>query len=218
VGPRCETERTVYKTVSSSVKAGDELGFDTVWAVSATFLEEYYAVLRAPSVRDRLRGIANQAHPGRPRHQWSACRINLRSKECAERDRPLDTYLSGGAVLSPGRSDHLDRRVGGFGAHRQTKKSWEEFVRCLPKIIVYCRKRATFCSLIYHTCQGGLSYLLVEFPCGSAPMLTPNCHSSYQSSAFLMLLILVGHFHLPYPGGTRIDAVRRARAAPYSRC
>ncbi len=124
-----ESERTVYNNALEQVKLADELGFDQVWAVEHHFLEEYFHC-PAPELFRRVR------------HGTKKIRVG-----------------HGIVVCVPVQPPHQDRRAHGGAGHPLwprlrwargapppgpswavsapipiTKKSWDSFVRCLPKM------------------------------------------------------------------------------------
>src|SRR5438067_7028876 len=126
------SERQVYENALGQVRLADELGFDYVWAVEHHFLEEY-SHCSAPDLF--LTACAMQTKRIRVGHGIVACVPEYQSPiRVAERAAVLD-ILSGGRVeLGTGRSATWTE-LGGFRANPdETKKTWDEFVHCLPKM------------------------------------------------------------------------------------
>ncbi len=126
------SERQVYENALEQVRLADELGFDYVWAVEHHFLEEY-SHCSAPDLF--LTASAMQTKRIRVGHGVVACVPQYQSPiRIAERAAVLD-ILSGGRVeLGTGRSATWTE-LGGFGANPdETKKTWDEFVRVIPKM------------------------------------------------------------------------------------
>ena len=103
----------------------------TMSGQSRHHLEEYRCsrARTVPTARPRC-----QAHPGRPRHPWCACRSSIiRSRSC--RAHRVTLGYSGRAAACM--SARAVRRRGplGFRANPDTtKEGWDEFVRCLPQM------------------------------------------------------------------------------------
>ena len=122
-----ESERTVYNNALEQVKLADELGFDQVWAVEHHFLEEYshcpapelFLTACAMLTKDiRIVCVPEFNHP-----------IKI-----AEKTAVLDILSGGRLEVGTGRSATWTE-LAGFNANPDdTKKSWDEFVRCLPKM------------------------------------------------------------------------------------
>src|SRR5438309_3211389 len=126
------SERQVYENALEQVRLADELGFDYVWAVEHHFLEEY-SHCSAPDLF--LTACAMQTTRIRVGHGIVACVPQYQSPiRVAERAATLD-ILSGGRVeLGTGRSATWPE-LSGFGANPdETKKTWDEFVRVIPKM------------------------------------------------------------------------------------
>jgi alkanesulfonate monooxygenase SsuD/methylene tetrahydromethanopterin reductase-like flavin-dependent oxidoreductase (luciferase family) len=127
-----ESERTVYDHAIEQVRLADELGFDQVWAVEHHFLEEY-------------------SHCPAPDLFLAACamvtrriRLGLGIVVCvpefnhpikiAERTAVLDILSGGRLEVGTGRSATWTELAGFRADPDTTKKSWDEFVRCLPRM------------------------------------------------------------------------------------
>ena len=127
-----DSERQSYENALEQVRLADELGFDYVWAVEHHFLEEY-SHSSAPDLF--LTACAMQTKRIRVGHGVVACVPQYQSPiRIAERAAVLD-ILSGGRVeLGTGRSATWTE-LGGFRANPdETKKTWDEFVRVIPKM------------------------------------------------------------------------------------
>jgi len=127
-----DSERTVYENALEQVRLADELGFDYVWAVEHHFLEEY-SHCSGPDVF--LAACAAQTSRIRVGHGVVACVPQYQSPiRVAERAAVLDIISGGRLELGTGRSATWPE-LSGFGANPdETKKTWDEFVRCLPKM------------------------------------------------------------------------------------
>ena len=127
-----ESERTVYNNALEQVKLADELGFDQVWAVEHHFLEEY-SHCSAPELF--LTACAMVTKNIRVGHGIVICVPEFNHPiKIAERTAVLDLLSGGRLEVGTGRSATWTE-LGGFRTHPDnTKKSWDEFVRCLPKM------------------------------------------------------------------------------------
>ena len=127
-----ETERTVYNNCLEQVKLADELGFDQVWAVEHHFLEEY-SHCSAPELF--LTACAMLTKNIRVGHGIVVCVPEFNHPiKIAERTATLDILSGGRLEVGTGRSATWTE-LGGFRANPDTtKKTWDEFVRCLPKM------------------------------------------------------------------------------------
>lgn len=127
-----ESERTVYQNALEQVKLADELGFDYVWAVEHHFLEEYS---HCPAPELFLTACAMVTRNIRVGHGIIICVPQFNHPiKIAERTATLDILSGGRLEVGTGRSATWTE-LGGFNASPDiTKKSWDEFVRCLPKM------------------------------------------------------------------------------------
>jgi len=127
-----ESERTVYDNAIEQVKLADELGFDQVWAVEHHFLEEYS---HCPAPELFLTACAMVTKRIRVGFGIVVCVPEFNHPiKIAERTAVLD-ILSGGRVeVGTGRSATWTELAGFNASPDVTKKSWDEFVRCLPKM------------------------------------------------------------------------------------
>ena len=127
-----ETERTVYNNCLEQVKLADELGFDQVWAVEHHFLEEYSHCSAPELFLTACAVLTKRIQVG---HGIVVCVPEFNHPiKIAERTATLDILSGGRLHVGTGRSATWTE-LGGFGANPDTtKKSWDEFVRCLPKM------------------------------------------------------------------------------------
>ncbi len=127
-----ETERTVYERCLEQVRLADELGFDQVWAVEHHFLEEY-SHCSAPELF--LTACAMQTKNIRVGHGITVCVPQFNHPiRLAERAAVLDILSGGRLEFGTGRSATWTE-LGGFQASPdETKKTWDEFVRVIPKM------------------------------------------------------------------------------------
>jgi len=127
-----EIERTVYERCLEQVRLADELGFDQVWAVEHHFLEEY-SHCSAPELF--LTACAMQTKRIRVGHGIVVCVPQFNHPvRVAERAAVLDILSGGRLEMGTGRSATWTE-LGGFQASPDdTKKTWDEYVRVLPKM------------------------------------------------------------------------------------
>jgi alkanesulfonate monooxygenase SsuD/methylene tetrahydromethanopterin reductase-like flavin-dependent oxidoreductase (luciferase family) len=127
-----ESERTVYLNALEQVRLADELGFDYVWAVEHHFLEEYS---HCPAPEMFLTACAVLTRRIRVGFGIIVCVPQFNHPiKIAERTAVLDILSGGRLEVGTGRSATWTE-LGGFGADPDiTKKSWDEFVRCLPRM------------------------------------------------------------------------------------
>jgi alkanesulfonate monooxygenase SsuD/methylene tetrahydromethanopterin reductase-like flavin-dependent oxidoreductase (luciferase family) len=127
-----ESERIVYDNALEQVRLADELGFDQVWAVEHHFLEEYS---HCPAPELFLTACAMIAKRIRVGFGIIVCVPEFNHPiKIAERTAVLDILSGGRLEVGTGRSATWTE-LGGFNVNPDTtKKSWDEFVRCLPKM------------------------------------------------------------------------------------
>ena len=127
-----ESEKKVYDNALEQVRLADELGFDQVWAVEHHFLEEY-SHCSAPEVF--LTACAMQTKNIRVGHGIVVCVPQFNHPvRIAERAAVLDIVSGGRLEMGTGRSATWTE-LGGFLADPDdTKKTWDEIVRELPKM------------------------------------------------------------------------------------
>jgi alkanesulfonate monooxygenase SsuD/methylene tetrahydromethanopterin reductase-like flavin-dependent oxidoreductase (luciferase family) len=127
-----ETEKTVYDRCLEQVRLADELGYDSVFAVEHHFLEEYS---HCPAPELFLTACAMITKRIRVGHGIVVCVPEFNHPiKIAERTAVLDILSGGRLEVGTGRSATWTE-LGGFRANPdETKKTWDEFVRCLPKM------------------------------------------------------------------------------------
>ena len=127
-----ECERTVYERCLEQVRLADELGFDQVWAVEHHFLEEY-SHCSAPELF--LTACAMQTKNIRVGHGIVVCVPQFNHPiRAAERAAVLDILSGGRLEFGTGRSATWTE-LGGFEASPdETKKTWDEYVRVIPRM------------------------------------------------------------------------------------
>lgn len=127
-----EIESTVYHNSLEQIRVADEVGFDTVWAVEHHFLEEY-SHCSAPELF--LTAAAMQTNQIRVGHGAVVCVPEMNHPvRVAERAAVLDILSNGRLELGTARSSTWTE-LGGFEADPDsTKKTWDEFVRTIPKM------------------------------------------------------------------------------------
>jgi alkanesulfonate monooxygenase SsuD/methylene tetrahydromethanopterin reductase-like flavin-dependent oxidoreductase (luciferase family) len=125
-------ERNVYHNSLEQARLADELGFDWVWCVEHHFLEEY-SHSSAPEVI--LSAVAAQTRRIRVGHGAVVCVPEMNHPiRVAERAAALDIISDGRLEFGTARSSTWTE-LGGFGVDPdQTKKTWDEFVRVLPRM------------------------------------------------------------------------------------
>lgn len=127
-----EAERQVYLNALEQVRLADDLGFEQVWAVEHHFLEEY-SHCSAPELF--LTACATQTERIHVGHGIVICVPEFNHPvRIAERAAVLDILSGGRLQFGTGRSATWTE-LGGFRANPdETKKSWDEFVHCIPKM------------------------------------------------------------------------------------
>ena len=127
-----EAERSVYMNALEQVRLADELGFEQVWAVEHHFLEEYS---HCSSPELFLTACAMQTTNINVGHGIVICVPEFNHPiRIAERAAVLDILSGGRLQFGTGRSATWTE-LGGFQASPdETKKSWDEFVHCIPKM------------------------------------------------------------------------------------
>jgi len=127
-----ESERTVYERALEQVRLADELGFDQVWAVEHHFLEEY-SHCSAPEIF--LTACAVQTKNIRVGHGIIVCVPQFNHPiRIAERCAVLDIISGGRLEVGTGRSATWTELAGFQADPDDTKRTWDEFVRVLPKM------------------------------------------------------------------------------------
>ena len=127
-----ENEERVYANSLEQARLADELGFDSLWAVEHHFLEEY-SHCSAPEVF--LAACAAQTRSIRIGHGAVVCVPEMNHPiRVAERAAALDIISGGRLEFGTARSSTWTE-LGGFRADPElTKKTWDEYVRVLPKL------------------------------------------------------------------------------------
>lgn len=127
-----EAEKKVYDNALEQVRLADQLGFHNVWAVEHHFLEEY-SHCSAPEIF--LTACAMVTEKIRVGHGIVICVPEFNHPvRIAERAAVLDIVSGGRLEFGTGRSATWTE-LGGFRADPDdTKKSWDEFVHCIPKM------------------------------------------------------------------------------------
>src|SRR5271170_711434 len=127
-----DSERIVYENALEQAAVADEVGFDYAWAVQHHFLEEY-SHCSAPELF--LTAIAMRTKRIRVGHGIIVCVPEYTHPiKVAERTAVLDILSGGRLEVGTGRSATWCE-LGGFRANPdETKKTWDEFVHCLPKM------------------------------------------------------------------------------------
>jgi len=126
------TERAVWHNALEQARLADALGFDWAWAVEHHFLEEY-SHCSAPEVL--LAAIAAQTSRLRIGHGAVVCVPEINHPiRVAERAAALDLVSDGRLEFGTARSSTWTE-LGGFRVDPDdTKKTWDEFVRVLPRL------------------------------------------------------------------------------------
>jgi len=125
-------EATVYERCLEQVRVADEVGFDQVWAVEHHFLEEY-SHCSAPELF--LTACAMQTKRIRVGHGIVVCVPQFNHPvRVAERTAVLDILSGGRLEVGTGRSATWTELAGFQASPDDTKKTWDEYVRVLPKM------------------------------------------------------------------------------------
>src|ERR1700730_2950194 len=127
-----DTEKKEYDNAREQARLADELGFDCVWAVEHHFLEEY-SHCSAPELV--LAAVAAQTSRIRVGHGAVVCVPEINHPiRVAERAAALD-ILSGGRLEFGTARSSTWTELGGFNVDPDdTKETWDEFVRVLPRM------------------------------------------------------------------------------------
>ena len=125
-------EAEVYHNALEQIRVADQVGFDTVWAVEHHFLEEYS---HCSSPELFLTAAAMQTTRIRVGHGAVVCVPQMNHPiRVAERAAVLDILSNGRLELGTARSSTWTE-LGGFEVDPDTtKKTWDEFVRVIPKM------------------------------------------------------------------------------------
>jgi alkanesulfonate monooxygenase SsuD/methylene tetrahydromethanopterin reductase-like flavin-dependent oxidoreductase (luciferase family) len=129
-GPRSEFD--VYANALEQTRFADKAGFHSAWCVEHHFLEEYS---HASCPEMFLAALAATTENIRLGFGISTCVPEMHhAVRLAERAAFLDVLSNGRAEVGTGRSSTWNE-LGGFGADVEaTKKTWDEYVRALPKM------------------------------------------------------------------------------------
>ena len=128
-----DSERLVYENALEQVRLADELGFDYVWAVEHHFLEEY-SHCSGPDIFLSACAAPDRADPGRARRRRRACRSTRAPSGWPSAARSSTSSLVGDWSWGPA-APRTWPELSGFGADPdETKKTWDEFVRVIPKM------------------------------------------------------------------------------------
>jgi alkanesulfonate monooxygenase SsuD/methylene tetrahydromethanopterin reductase-like flavin-dependent oxidoreductase (luciferase family) len=127
-----DSERRVYENALEQARLADELGFTALWAVEHHFLEEY-SHCSAPEVF--LTACAMRTKRIRLGHGAVVCVPEMNHPiRVAERAAALDIVSGGRLEFGTARSSTWTE-LGGFQVDPETtKKTWDEYVRVLPKM------------------------------------------------------------------------------------
>ncbi len=127
-----DIERRVVENALEQACVADELGFDSLWAVEHHFLEEY-SHCSAPELF--LTACAMRTRRIRLGHGAVVCVPQMNHPvRVAERAATLD-ILSGGRLEFGTARSSTWTELGGFRVNPDdTKKTWDEYVRVLPKM------------------------------------------------------------------------------------
>lgn len=125
-------EAAVYHNAIEQARLADQLGFSAIWSVEHHFLEEYS---HASCPEMFLAAIAMVTQNVRLGFGIATCVPEINSPiKLAERAAVLDILSHGRVEFGTGRSSTWTE-LGGVGARPQdTKRSWDEFVRIIPRM------------------------------------------------------------------------------------
>jgi alkanesulfonate monooxygenase SsuD/methylene tetrahydromethanopterin reductase-like flavin-dependent oxidoreductase (luciferase family) len=125
-------EHRTYMEALEQVRLADELGFAQLWAVEHHFLEGY-SHLSSPEIF--LTAAAMQTKQIQLCHGIVVCVPQfVHPVKVAERTATLDIVSGGRVQLGTGRSSTWTELAGFGGNPDDTKKTWDEFVRAIPKM------------------------------------------------------------------------------------
>ena len=127
-----ENQRMVFENAIEQTVLADQLGFDSVWCVEHHFLEEY-SHSSCPDMF--LSAIARCTKNIRLGFGIGTCVPEMHSPiRWAEKAAFLDMLSNGRVEFGTGRSSTWNE-LGGFNAKvDDTKKSWDEYTRVIPKM------------------------------------------------------------------------------------
>lgn len=127
-----ESERQVFMDCLEQVRVADEVGFESVWAVEHHFFEE---VSHSAAPEIFLTACAMQTDNLRIGSGITVCVPEYNNPvRVAERMATIDLLSKGRLDWGSGRSGTW-YELGGFGSDPdETKKTWDEYVRMMPKM------------------------------------------------------------------------------------
>jgi alkanesulfonate monooxygenase SsuD/methylene tetrahydromethanopterin reductase-like flavin-dependent oxidoreductase (luciferase family) len=127
-----DAERRVFENALEQARVADELGFDSLWVVEHHFLTEY-SHSSAPEIF--LTACAMQTKRIRLGHGAVVCVPQINHPiRVAERAATLDVLSGGRLEFGTARSSTWTE-LGGFQVNPDhTKKTWDEYIRVLPKM------------------------------------------------------------------------------------
>jgi alkanesulfonate monooxygenase SsuD/methylene tetrahydromethanopterin reductase-like flavin-dependent oxidoreductase (luciferase family) len=127
-----ETQRMVFEHAIEQVVLAEELGFHSVWCVEHHFLEEY-SHSSCPDMF--LAAIARETSRIRLGFGIGTCVPAMHSPiRWAEKAAFLDMLSNGRVEFGTGRSSTWNE-LGGFNANvDDTKRTWDEYCRVIPKM------------------------------------------------------------------------------------
>jgi alkanesulfonate monooxygenase SsuD/methylene tetrahydromethanopterin reductase-like flavin-dependent oxidoreductase (luciferase family) len=127
-----DSERVVFNNALEQTRFADKAGFAAVWCVEHHFLEEY-SHASCPDMF--LAAIAAQTTNIRLGFGIATCVPEMHhAVRLAERAAFLDVLSNGRVEVGTGRSSTWTE-LGGFRSDiTTTKKSWDEYIRALPKM------------------------------------------------------------------------------------
>jgi alkanesulfonate monooxygenase SsuD/methylene tetrahydromethanopterin reductase-like flavin-dependent oxidoreductase (luciferase family) len=127
-----ENQRDVYENAIEQTVLADELGFNSAWCVEHHFLEEY-SHSSCPDMF--LAALARETKHIRLGFGIGTCVPEMHSPiRWAEKAAFLDMLSNGRAEFGTGRSSTWNE-LGGFEANiDETKRTWDEFCRVIPKM------------------------------------------------------------------------------------
>ncbi len=127
-----ETQRAVYENAIEQCILAEELGFHSAWCVEHHFLEEYS---HASCSEIFLSALARETHQLRLGFGIATCVPEMHHPaRWAEKAAFLDLLSKGRVEFGTGRSSTWNE-LGGFNACvDNTKRSWDEYCRVIPRM------------------------------------------------------------------------------------
>ena len=134
-----EATRSVFNNALEQTRLADTIGFNSCWIVEHHFLEEYSFSSCPEMFLAACAAITKQIRLG---FGIATCVPEMHHAAIlAERAAYLDVLSNGRAEFGTGRSSTWNE-LGGFGADpASTKKTWDEYVRAIPKMWMQDRAR-----------------------------------------------------------------------------